>query len=372
MASPPSSIFSKLAVSPFTANVSERVGIDPGGERWKEEVPVVIKEQWVQEGVLESMEDPAYEEELGVNSWGRSFEAFCAEEEERIDGRLQNSGGALDLDDARLLEVFSHYGSVLAAASRESRADYAGLTHRYVNLLARLATGADPAQDCYKHLKDTTTESKNTGLQDMEPGWAMLVQDSIAAARAGKPLEQSSVTAAGATIVVPAEPRNFSPGGYRQMNTMKGGEMEEQNSAVVRFVSAVPDAAGLHTAVQTDASNCAFPPMTRFTVVGVQLDAFEFDGTAALLQACARNCGEAPEPAADGAGGRPHVGRAQLLEWVGEVMPDLAEAFASEDPDERDQATEWFNDAMLPEGVESTIFTVNQTLVTVQATYLPG
>ena len=34
------------------------------------------------------------------------------------------------------------------------------------------------------------------------------------------------------------------------------------------------------------------------------------------------------------------------------------------------KAIDWFHESMLPPGVESTIFTVNQTLVTVQATYL--
>jgi hypothetical protein len=46
---------------------------------------------------------------------------------------------------------------VLAAAAREARGDCAGLTHAYYNLLVRLADGAAPAPDCYKHLQDTTS-----------------------------------------------------------------------------------------------------------------------------------------------------------------------------------------------------------------------
>jgi hypothetical protein len=62
------------------------------------------------------------------------------------------------------------------------------------------------------------------------------------------------------------------------------------------------------------------------------------------------------------------VGRARLLEWL--VKNHRAgDIFKSDDPEHQD-AIDWFHKEMLPPGVESTIYTVNRTLVTVQATYL--
>jgi hypothetical protein len=126
---------------------------------------------------------------------------------------------------------------------------------------------------------------------------------------------------------------------------------------------------GLHSAVFTDPFNCAFPPMTLFTAVDVRVGAFEFDGTEALLRACKRLYGGlAPTPVPDASrGGRLHVGRQQLIEWLGgngqqALADDLASGVQG--------AIDYFHGSFLPLGVESTIHTVNQTLVTVQATYL--
>jgi hypothetical protein len=177
------------------------------------------------------------------------------------------------------------------------------------------------------------------------------------------------MTAAGATIVAPGEPRDLAPEGYRQPNNRKGGAMEVQDSTVVRFISAGRDGAGLHTAVFTDLANCAFPPMTLFTVVDVQIGAFEYDGTEGLLRKCELMYGgRAPTPAPDASrGGRLHVGRQQLLEWLDKNGEEgIAAGMASNTK----AWVDWFHAMMLPPGVESTIYTVNRTLVTVQATYL--
>jgi hypothetical protein len=361
----------------FLEALAERVGADPGGERWKAEVPTVVKESWVRDGLLASMDDPKYERLLvGEGSFARSFEAFCEHPsyKEGIDRTLEDSGGALSREDAQLLVVFSGYGSVLAAAAREARGDYAGLTHAYYNLLVRLADGAAPAPGCYRHLQDTTVGmAKSTGLQDEEPGWAGFVRAAVAAAPAegrGRPRGLHCMTAAGATMVTPARPKFLAPEGYRQVNTLRGGAMEVQDSIVVKFVSAGRDGAGLHTAVFLDPANCSFPPMTLFTAVDVQVGAFEFDGTEGLLRQCKVLYGGRAPTAVPGADGRPRVGRAQLLEWVSEQVPPLAQALASDDPAERQRAIDWFHESMLPPGVESTIYNVNRTLVTVHATYL--
>jgi hypothetical protein len=179
------------------------------------------------------------------------------------------------------------------------------------------------------------------------------------------------MTAAGATAVNPGEPKFLAPEGYRQANSLKGGTMEVQDSTVVRFISAGRDMAGLHTAVFTDPVNCAFPPMTLFTAVDVQVGAFEYDGTEGLLRLCKVNPqfgGRAPTPVPDASrGGRLHVGRQQLIEWLdGNGASGLAAALASNTK----AWVDWFHAMMLPPGVESTIYTVNRTLVTVQATYL--
>jgi hypothetical protein len=261
---------------------------------------------------------------------------------------------------------------VLAAAAREARGDYTGLTHAYYNLLVCLADGAAPAPDCYKHLQDTTVGMvKSTGLQDEEPGWAAFVRAAVAAAPAegrGRPRGLHCMTAAGATAVSPAAPTLLAPEGYRQPNSLRGGAMEVQESVVVKFVSAGRDGAGLHTAVFTDTVNCAFPPMTLFTAVDVQVGAFEFDGTEGLLRVCKRQFGGRAPTAVPGADGRPRVGRAQLLEWLVENTDD-GWNLSSGHPSYQ-KGIDWFHENMLPPGVESTIYTVNRTLVTVQATYL--
>jgi hypothetical protein len=179
--------------------------------------------------------------------------------------------------------------------------------------------------------------------------------------------------AAGATIAPPAEPRDLAPEGYRQMNSLNDDAMEVQDSTVVRFVSAGRDMAGLHTAVFTDQLNCAFPPMTLFTAVDVQIGAFEYDGTEALLRACKQDYGgRAPTPVPDASrGGRLHVGRQQLMEWIAANTAIPSEKhLLSDDPRLQQRAMQGFHKWYLPEGVESTIYTVNRTLVTVQATYL--
>jgi hypothetical protein len=143
--------------------------------------------------------------------------------------------------------------------------------------------------------------------------------------------------------------------------------MEVQGSIVVKFVSAGRDSAGLHTAVFTDPFNCAFPPMTLFTAVDVQVGAFEFDGTEGLLRQCKEDYGGRAPTAVPGADGRPRVGRAQLLEWLDKNGEEgIAAGIASGKQGDVD----WFHGQMLPPGVQSTIYTVNRTLVTVQATYL--
>ena len=150
--------------------------------------------------------------------------------------------------------------------------------------------------------------------------------------------------------------------------------MEVQDSTIVRFISAGRDAAGLHTAVFTDPANCAFPPMTLFTAVDVRVGAFEFDGTEALLKDCRQDYGgRAPTPVPDASrGGRLHVGRQQLMEFLVENATEssLGEDLLLPESEYYQQAIDWFHAAMLPPGVESTIYTVNRTLVTVQATYL--
>ena len=60
--------------------------------------------------------------------------------------------------------------------------------------------------------------------------------------------------------------------------------------------------------------------MTLFTVVDVQLDAFEYDGTKDLLRECVRVFGGRSPPLATAGTinttGRPHIGRDSLIIWM--------------------------------------------------------
>ena len=111
--------------------------------------------------------------------------------------------------------------------------------------------------------------------------------------------------------------------------------------------------------------------MTLFTATDVSLDSFEFDGTEGLLRACKRRYGGGPMPTLDFRG-RMHVGRTELIDFLVENVPEHTNGsrlLSPQDP-KYQTAIDWFHEQFLPPGVESTIYTVNQTLVTVHATYL--
>jgi hypothetical protein len=113
----------------FLEALAERVGADPGGECWKEEVPMLIKESWVQQGFLASMDDPKYETViLQRNPSARSFEGWCKSPAYLLSVKtlLEQSSGTLSREDAQLLTAFSYFCNVLEAAVREARSDYAG------------------------------------------------------------------------------------------------------------------------------------------------------------------------------------------------------------------------------------------------------
>jgi hypothetical protein len=98
-------------LSAFLEALAERIGPDPRGDRWKAEVVTVIKERWVQQGVIDSMDDDLkYEKLLSGNPWARSFEGFCEHYKKGIDDRLKRGGGSLSREEAQLLKVFSGYG----------------------------------------------------------------------------------------------------------------------------------------------------------------------------------------------------------------------------------------------------------------------
>jgi hypothetical protein len=288
-----------------------------------------------------------------------SFEEFCAENKDDVDKSMQ----AMDLtrEEAQLLDFCSTSSNILAAAAREGRADYAGLTHRYYNLIARKAEDAEPAVDCYHYLKTRSGLDMKLGLQDEEPCWERLVRQAIAAAKqngSGKLRGIHCFTSAGPTTITPAEVSSLAPDGFRIANSMEGGQMETQDSPIVRFVSAARDAVGFHTAVCLDEANCVFPPMTLFTVVDVQLESFEYDGTADLVRTFEYNFGSSPTPVPSTApGGQLHIERQQAL--------DFFKAKTGGDTISN------FHNYFVPPNVESTIYTVHRTLVTVQATFLP-
>jgi hypothetical protein len=251
---------------------------------------------------------------------------------------------ALRIEAAQLAVIFSRFGSVLSAATREGRHNYAGLIHRYHGWFSRLATG-QPLAFCYHNCEN---------LEELEPGWKNLVDGAVAEARGGKGCGHSSssgeipplppppplsgtycLTAASTTNVVLPAPRLFASGGFRtQKRTTKTRNgsttirsvSSVHESAIVQFISASSDASGFHTAVRKgaphsrrSAGECAFPPMTLFSADSVQLDEFEYDGTQDLLDQCRRHCGGiAPEPVVNTGthNGRPHVTRAQLVEWL--------------------------------------------------------
>jgi hypothetical protein len=346
-------------LSAYMESLAERIGPNPGS--WRHEVATVIKEGMWHKGYISSMDDPKFEGMLSGNPWMQSFEAYCEKYVDRVTAVHGGANkGTLILEDAQLAAFCNMFGETIAAATREARPDYAGLTHAYNNLLTRLAEGADPAPDCYMNLQDTG----DGGLQNDEPAWEGMVRGAVKAAReqaegGGGDSElrgHHSLIASGPTFVGLEQPRNLHPEGFTSRST--GGscnELQVKNSVIVKLVSAGRDSAGLHTAVLIDQANAVFPPMTLFSTTDVQLDAFEFDGTAGLVRVCKFSSGgRAPTPVDDGRGRR-HVTRQHLIEWLTD-LPALDPVKTASD--------------ILPPGADSSIYTVNRTLVTVRATYL--
>jgi hypothetical protein len=78
----------------------------------------VIKEDWVQRGLIDSMDDDLkYERKLKANPWARSCEGFCEQSKGAINGILERGGGSLSRKEAQLLGVFATAGGMLAAAA---------------------------------------------------------------------------------------------------------------------------------------------------------------------------------------------------------------------------------------------------------------
>jgi hypothetical protein len=67
-----------------------------------------------------------------------------------------------------------------------------------------------------------------------------------------------------------------------------------------------------------------------------------------------------------------HVGREQLMHWIADHAPPntLLSFLLEEDSPCYQQATDHFHQGFLPIGVDSTIYIVKRTLITVQGTYL--
>jgi hypothetical protein len=361
--------------------LTERIGPDPGGTAWQMEVPVAIKGDLVQRGMLMSMDDPQYERLVAdFAPWATSFDGFCKEKQDEIDRKMKKTKLAMTVEENQVNFVFSCYGDVLGTAVRDSVSDFAGLTHKYQNMLTRFAMDAEPAVACYHFLQQTTgIQHGGRGLQDSDPHWAQLVKGSVAEALAsGKSKLQGvhSVMCAEQVVVHQARPRNLAPSGARYMSVSHDQEFLAQDSTIIRFVSTEADATGLHTAVSLDPENAIFPAMTLFIATEVKLQSFEYDGTDDLLRVCKEDFGRAPTPVLD-ADGRLHVGREQLIKWLAE-NDEPALPGDSYDPSylvkpgskKHQRAIDYFHGQWLPKGADGTIYNVNQTLITVQATFL--
>ena len=323
---------------------------------------------------------------------GASFENFC--HSPQAQGIIAKYLGALwlkadapihanraatqhELEDAALLALI-HYdtSNLMWRAVRADLPKYAGLTHKYYNMLVRFATSNKDFADCYYPVQETNRSEKGykmtvKGLVDMDPGWTKLVKDAIADARNSRSsgLRAHCFTSAGRTTVIPGEPQYLEPNGCRFRDGHNGylPIYQVQDSTVVKFVSTSADSVGLHTAVTIDPGDdsedsdnpeSVFPPVTLFTVVDDKLGQFEYNATPAVLNKCQKRFGKQPPTSCD-AQGRLQVTRAALLKWLRSVG-GLRRGFESQ----------WFESTWLPRGVDSTIYTVNQTLVTVKATYL--
>ena len=362
----------------FLESLRERVGPDRGGggDGWKEEAALVIKEH-LEHSKPKSMEGPNSEEQTVAGS--SSFEDHCSKYQQEIDAVAHDADSPLNHEDAQLDHFCTTYDRVLAAAVHGARTDYSTLLHRSYNLLVRLATDAAPAVDCYRHLRSTKGGGAIEGLQDIEPRWGTFVAQAIAAAEKRSSSDSTScqlahMTASGTTAVAPAETRLLAPEGFRQpdgdYSALSNAEYIE-DSVIVKFVSSERDSAGLHTAVHTDSDNCVFPPMTLFTALTVDAGSFEYDGTQDLIRKCKGYFSAAPAPSVNG-DGRLGIQRQRLIEWmVQNSSPQQPEHYLlSKDHPAYQRVSDWFHMAWLPPGVDSTVYVVHRTLITVQATYL--
>ena len=169
------------------------------------------------------------------------------------------------------------------------------------------------------------------------------------------------------TLVAPGTPLALSPDGFRIPTRQRNGQFLPcpQQSPIIKFVNSADDSAGAHTAICIDDVNFVYPPNTLFTVVGVQVGHFEYNGTEALLSSCRSECGGAPDPMRN-ANGQLHISKQQLAQWIEIQNPPLGQALVNGN----EQAWDYFHTIFLPPGTDSSIYSVRQDLLTVQATYL--
>jgi hypothetical protein len=350
----------------FLESIGDRIDSDPGGEHWKTEFETAVREQFSPE-------------EIRQTQFLQSVEKFAQHFKKPIEQTILPNARKLSFEDALVRMICEEFmlGGVLTQAITEARQDYAGLTHRHYNLLVRLATGAPSAIPCYSSLCE---------LEKGDGSWRAFVEGAIAVAtsksdRGGGLGGFHCVTSPAVTTLERTDPKFMTPDGYGQPasgDEVQGGyQFSLDDCAVVKFISAGGDAVGLHTAVSKDDTgrNFCFPPMTMFSVEDVELGSFEYDGTAELLAYCKKNYrGESPVPVLN-ANGRPHVTKQQLLTWVRGANPQFADNLFAEQTLMRGQmgiggpAMGFFHNCFLPPGVESSIYTVNQPLVTVRASY---
>jgi hypothetical protein len=186
--------------------LAERVGANPSdGTKWRDQVPLVMQE------------DFGDTNEWIATPWAGSFAAYCDHANHRPAIQQISKAGSWSMEDAGIISFCLNYSHVLASSVRDSRPDYGALLHKYYNMMARrasatvdaptkeggpsAATGSahiarqtittaaanphasgPPDQleatfpESYRHLAGGAgSPGSRTGLADIEPGWATIL-----------------------------------------------------------------------------------------------------------------------------------------------------------------------------------------------------
>eukprot|EP01052_Picozoa_sp_SAG31_P006983 SAG31_NODE_328_length_17643_cov_46.707649_3_plen_832_part_00 len=392
--------------------LEERVGIDPAGRQWEIEFSNALQAAFnnMGDGMFEQWAVTSDQPYVRDASGRLSFYDYCQRPDVKqyIDSLAANTPGHQHEnkyfsvfgqnwpkaqlipwtdEELGLIAFCQNEGSgVMADAIREGRSDFAGLTHKYVGALTRRCSqGRHAPADCYTSLQALLKGGSWAALR--RDDWTGFVNRVKAASDGRGGIHDTCYLTVNSSVeVFMTMPASFASNFMDpSMDVLHGQTSNGPENVLIRFLNFEPDGAGVHSPIDIGSHSHSFythgfrfPPLTLFAAVGVEIMQFEYDGTHSVRAALLQRFGKAPDPLVNG-DGKLHLHRKQIEAFIAEAeRENLLRAANPSSRQERQlvdtllTSADWSKevDTYLPRGRDSSIFTVHQTRVTVQGTFL--